>query len=144
MALPLGREGRLGSRPRFDGLGPGVALGGESVYNNRMARGRPDVRAPEGGQAAVVQPQRRTKEPRLYRVLLHNDDYTTMEFVVMVLMQIFRHPEATALQIMLHVHRTGLGVAGVYPFEIAETRVAQVAELARTHEYPLRCTMEMA
>ncbi|MBI5439759.1 MAG: ATP-dependent Clp protease adapter ClpS [Deltaproteobacteria bacterium] len=109
-----------------------------------MARRSDEVRAPEGGQAAVVQPERRTKEPQLYRVLLHNDDYTTMEFVVMVLMKIFHHPEAAAVRIMLHVHQKGMGVAGVYPFEIAETRVTQVVELARQNEYPLRCTMETA
>jgi ATP-dependent Clp protease adaptor protein ClpS len=77
-------------------------------------------------------------------VLLHNDDYTTMEFVVWVLQCVFHHDETTATQIMLHVHRTGIGVAGVYTREVAETRVAQVDTLAREHEFPLRSSMEEA
>lgn len=80
--------------------------------------------------------------PKRYKVLLHNDDYTTMEFVVWVLQAVFHHDETSATQIMLHVHRTGTGVAGVYTREIAESRVAQVEELARRYEYPLRCTVE--
>jgi len=85
---------------------------------------------------------RKVARPKRYKVLLHNDDYTTMEFVVWVLQEVFHHDEAAALQIMLHVHRSGIGVAGVYPREIAETRVAQVEALARRHEYPLRCSIE--
>jgi ATP-dependent Clp protease adaptor protein ClpS len=88
--------------------------------------------------------ERKLKTPRLYKVLLLNDDYTTMEFVVYVLQSIFRLPEAEAVQIMLHVHKNGMGVAGVYPRQIAETRVAQVEALARQHEYPLRCNLEEA
>ena len=84
------------------------------------------------------------KKPRMYKVLLHNDDYTTMEFVVFVLQGIFHHSEAEAMQIMLHVHKNGVGVAGVYTREIAETRIAQVEALARKHEYPLRCSMDEA
>jgi ATP-dependent Clp protease adaptor protein ClpS len=80
----------------------------------------------------------------MYKVLLHNDDYTTMEFVVYVLQGVFHHPEAEAMQIMLHVHKHGIGVAGVYPREVAETRVAQVEALARRHEFPLRCSVEEA
>lgn len=83
-----------------------------------------------------------TKKPELFKVLLLNDDYTTMEFVVWVLQEVFHHDEASAMQIMLHVHRSGIGVAGVYPREIAETRVAQVEALARRHEFPLRCSIE--
>jgi ATP-dependent Clp protease adaptor protein ClpS len=88
--------------------------------------------------------ERKLKTPRLYKVLLLNDDYTTMEFVVYVLQSIFRLPEAEAVQVMLHVHKNGTGVAGVYPRQIAETRVAQVEALARQHEYPLRCNLEEA
>jgi ATP-dependent Clp protease adaptor protein ClpS len=97
------------------------------------------------GEAAVAtRTERRLKKPRMYKVLLHNDDYTTMEFVVYVLQGIFHHGETAAMQIMLHVHKHGIGVAGVYTREIAETRVAQVEALAREHEFPLRCSVEEA
>ena len=84
----------------------------------------------------------RTKKPRKYKVLLYNDDYTTMEFVVYILTQVFKHGPAAATRIMLQTHRTGIGVAGVYTREVAETRVTQVTELAREHGHPLQCTME--
>ena len=96
----------------------------------------------EPGVAVATKPQEKLQKPPLYRVLLHNDDYTTMEFVVWVLMTVFHHDETAAAKIMLHVHKNGLGVAGVYIREIAETRVARVEVLARSHEYPLRCSME--
>ncbi len=89
-----------------------------------------------------VQERSALKRPRLYRVLLHNDDYTTMEFVVRVLMEVFRKSQDEATHIMLHVHTKGLGVCGVYTREIAETKVAQVEDLARKEEHPLLCTME--
>ena len=87
---------------------------------------------------------KKVQNPPLYKVLLHNDDYTTMEFVVFVLQSVFNHDETRATEIMLHVHRHGIGVAGVYPYEIAETRVSQVHELAQQHEFPLRCSLEEA
>ena len=96
----------------------------------------------DGDSAVATETEKRLKRPSLYKVLLHNDDYTTMEFVVHVLTSIFHHPEETAVQIMLHVHRKGVGVAGVYSFEIAETKVRKTVDLARQNEYPLRCTME--
>ncbi len=86
--------------------------------------------------------ERKLKPPPLYQVLLHNDDYTTMEFVVQVLQSVFHRSHAEATQIMLHVHKAGLGVAGVYTREVAETKLAIVEAMARQHEYPLRCTME--
>ncbi len=86
--------------------------------------------------------EKKLKRPPLYKVLLHNDDYTTMEFVVHVLQSVFNHPEAEATAIMLHVHRKGIGVAGVYPYEVAETKVEKVHSLARAHDFPLRCSME--
>ena len=82
------------------------------------------------------------KKPPLFRILLHNDDYTTMEFVVYVLSTIFQQPASEAVRIMLQVHQQGIGVAGVYTYEIAETKVARVSELAKEHQYPLLCTME--
>jgi len=91
-----------------------------------------------------TRPAEKLKRPRRFKVLLHNDDYTTMEFVVWVLQTVFHHDETTATEIMLHVHRNGIGVAGVYSHEIAETRVKQVESLAREHEFPLRSSMEEA
>jgi ATP-dependent Clp protease adaptor protein ClpS len=86
--------------------------------------------------------KKQLKRPRLYKVLLHNDDYTTREFVVHVLQAIFHKPEAEAVRIMLHVHHTGVGVAGLYTREVAETKIRLVEQLARQHEYPLRLSME--
>jgi len=84
----------------------------------------------------------RTKKPSLYRVLLLNDDYTPMEFVVYVLERFFQKSREEATTIMLHVHQNGVGLCGVYTYEVAETKVAQVLDLARRHEHPLQCTME--
>jgi ATP-dependent Clp protease adaptor protein ClpS len=86
--------------------------------------------------------QVRVERPRLYEVVLHNDDYTTQEFVVYVLMKFFQHDAATAQQIMLNVHTKGVGVAGVYPRDIAETKAAQVVRYARDNEMPLRCSVQ--
>jgi ATP-dependent Clp protease adaptor protein ClpS len=93
-------------------------------------------------ESVVVETRPSVKKPPLYRVLLHNDDYTTMPFVVYVLQNIFQHNEADAVRIMLQVHRQGVGVAGVYTHEIAETKVTQTTDLARANEFPLLCTME--
>jgi len=98
--------------------------------------------ADDTGVATDTKTEKKLQKPKMYKVLLHNDDYTTMEFVVYVLQAIFHHDETKAVQIMLHVHKSGIGVAGVYTREIAETRVSQVEELAREHEYPLRCSLE--
>jgi ATP-dependent Clp protease adaptor protein ClpS len=98
----------------------------------------------EVGTVTKTRTERRLKKPKLYKVLLHNDDYTTMEFVVFILQAIFHRSEGEAVQIMLHVHRNGIGVAGVYTYEVAETRIAQVEALARQHEFPLRCSLEEA
>ena len=92
----------------------------------------------------VTESEKKLKAPPLYKVLLHNDDYTTMEFVVQVLQSVFHRSAGDATQIMLHIHKNGLGVAGVYTHEVAETKVAIVDAMARQHEFPLRCTMEEA
>jgi len=98
------------------------------------------------GESEVLDPKTRTKrkvqQPPLYKVLLHNDDYTTMEFVVEVLKTIFHHGEQQALRIMLHVHHSGVGLAGTYPREIAETKAEKAMSLARAAEYPLLVTVE--
>ena len=83
----------------------------------------------------------KVERPKLYEVLLHNDDYTTQEFVVYVLMKFFRHDADTAQKIMLHVHTKGIGVAGVYTYEVAETKASQVMRFAREHEMPLQCSV---
>jgi ATP-dependent Clp protease adaptor protein ClpS len=92
----------------------------------------------------ISETDKEVKKPRLYAVVMHNDHYTTMEFVVQILTEVFHHSEAEAERIMLTVHRHGQAVAGVYSFEIAETKVNRVIELARRHEYPLRCSLEPA
>jgi ATP-dependent Clp protease adaptor protein ClpS len=101
-------------------------------------------REPEFDHGLVTETKKKVKRPPLYKVLLHNDDYTTKEFVVQVLQYVFHKEQTEAVQIMLHVHKKGIGVAGVYTYEIAETKVALVENLARQHEYPLKCTMEEA
>lgn len=97
---------------------------------------------PEGVVVTETRTQKKTRRPRMYRVLLHNDHYTTREFVVEVLMAVFHHSEAEAIRVMLHVHYNGVGVAGVFTREIAETKIAIVERLAREREYPLRLSME--
>jgi ATP-dependent Clp protease adaptor protein ClpS len=90
----------------------------------------------------VVKTKPKTKKPSMYKVLLLNDDYTPMEFVVLVLERFFGKNRTEATDIMLHVHRKGVGVCGVYTYEVAETKVSQVVDFARRHQHPLQCTME--
>jgi len=92
--------------------------------------------------SAVAESEEKVEEPPRFKVLLHNDDYTTMEFVVWVLTQVFNLPEEQAFAVMLNVHVKGVGVAGVYTHEIAEMKVARTTDLAREHEFPLLATME--
>ena len=82
------------------------------------------------------------KEPSLYKVLLHNDDYTTMDFVVMVLETVFNKDSTEATRIMLNVHNQGIGIAGVYTREIGETKISVVHDMARKNQYPLKCSLE--
>jgi len=97
---------------------------------------------PKRQEGVEVKERAKTKRPPLYKVLLHNDDYTTKEFVVMVLQAVFHKSEVDANRIMLHVHENGVGVAGVYPYEVAETKIAKTLALARRYEYPLQLSME--
>jgi ATP-dependent Clp protease adaptor protein ClpS len=108
-----------------------------------MARSR-DAGGSDGGIVTErrTKEQTKTKKPALYKCILLNDDYTPMEFVVEILKQIFHKPQAEATRIMLHVHQNGMGVAGVYPFEIAETKIRTVEELAHESQFPLKCVME--
>ena len=100
----------------------------------------------DGGTGVITrthtETERRLKKPSLYKVLLHNDDYTTREFVVEILRGIFHKAESEAVQIMLHVHQNGVGVAGVYTFEVAEMKVRQVEALALEREFPLMLSIE--
>jgi ATP-dependent Clp protease adaptor protein ClpS len=97
---------------------------------------------PAGAPLAVVEAKPKPQKPSLYRVLILNDDYTPMEFVVYVLERFFNKSREDATRVMLHVHQTGVGVCGVYTYEVAETKVAQVVDMARRHQHPLQCTME--
>jgi ATP-dependent Clp protease adaptor protein ClpS len=103
-----------------------------------------DKREDGGGPATgvVVKPRPKTKKPAMYKVLMLNDDYTPMEFVVHVLERFFQKSRDEATRIMMHVHRRGVGVCGVYTYEVAETKVTQVMDLARQNQHPLQCTIE--
>ncbi|MTI11470.1 ATP-dependent Clp protease adapter ClpS [Curvivirga aplysinae] len=96
----------------------------------------------DGDTGLLTKTKPKTKKPSMYKVLLLNDDYTPMEFVVHVLQSIFNKGQEDAVTIMLHVHQKGVGVCGVYPYEIAETKVTQVMDLARMEQHPLQCTLE--
>jgi ATP-dependent Clp protease adaptor protein ClpS len=95
-------------------------------------------------EKVATKSEEKLKQPPLYKVVIHNDDFTTMEFVVMVLQQVFQHGEADAFRIMWQVHNQGAGVAGIYVHEIAETKAEKGISLARAHEYPLLFTVEEA
>ncbi len=97
---------------------------------------------PQREELPVAESEEKTEEPPLFKVLLHNDDYTTMDFVVHVLQTIFNMPENQAIQVMLNVHVKGIGVAGIYTYEVAEMKVAKTTAVAREQEFPLLCTME--
>ncbi len=94
------------------------------------------------GTAVITRTRNKTKKPSLYKVLLLNDDYTPMEFVVYVLERFFSMDLDQATRVMLHVHQKGVGVCGVYTYEVAETKVTQVMDFAKEHQHPLQCTME--
>ena len=96
------------------------------------------------GLGIATRTRAKTKQPTPYRVLLLNDDYTPMEFVVLVLQRFFRMDMEAATRVMLHVHQKGVGVCGTFSYEVAETKVAQVTEFARQHQHPLQCTLEKA
>ena len=107
-----------------------------------MAKGEPGQELDDDLDIEKQQKAKPPQRPRLYKVLLHNDDFTTMEFVVIVLQTIFHKNANDAVKIMLAVHQQGIGIAGVYPHEIAEAKCSKVAELAQINEFPLLCTLE--
>ena len=99
-------------------------------------------RKDQGETGVIVKQETKTKKPAMYKVLMLNDDYTPMEFVVHVLERFFNKTRGEATRIMLHVHNNGVGVCGVFPLDVAETKVTQVMDLARQHQHPLQCTKE--
>jgi ATP-dependent Clp protease adaptor protein ClpS len=109
---------------------------------DEMSDKRWDEDDDDGSSGVATKSRTQTKKPSLYRVLLLNDDYTPMEFVVYVLERFFNKTREEATKIMLHVHQNGVGVCGVFTYEVAETKVVQVLDLARRNEHPLQCTME--
>jgi ATP-dependent Clp protease adaptor protein ClpS len=123
------------------------------ILSNAAAAGRAPTRAakdpkkggegpPGSGTAVITRTRTQTKRPSMYRVLLLNDDYTPMEFVVVVLRKYFNKGPDEATRIMLHVHHHGVGECGVFSYEVAETKVTQVMDYARKHQHPLQCVME--
>ena len=94
------------------------------------------------GTGVIVKPKPQTKKPSMYKVLMLNDDYTPMEFVVHTLERFFNKNRQEATRIMMHVHRRGVGICGVYTYEVAETKVTQVMDFARQNQHPLQCTLE--
>lgn len=107
---------------------------------SRIDDGDDGAGGPNTGLALKTRP--RTKRPSMYKVLMLNDDYTPMEFVVYVLQRFFNMSSDRATQIMLHVHQRGVGICGVYTYEVAETKVTQVMDLAKENQHPLQCTIE--
>ena len=108
----------------------------------RVTAANKDGEDPGNGVGVATRTRTRTKKPSLYKVLLLNDDYTPMEFVVHILEKFFAKSREDAVEVMLHVHRHGVGICGVFTYEVAETKVAQVIEFSRRHQHPLQCTME--
>jgi ATP-dependent Clp protease adaptor protein ClpS len=96
----------------------------------------------DGDSGTVTLTRTKTQKPSMYKVLLLNDDYTPMEFVIYVLQRFFSKSAEDATKVMLHVHQSGVGICGVFTYEVAETKVTQVMDLARQHDHPLQCTME--
>jgi ATP-dependent Clp protease adaptor protein ClpS len=120
-----------------DGFGKG------SIWmSDRERIGRNIEGTPTTGVAVKAKPK--AKKPSMFKVIMLNDDYTPMEFVVMVLERFFAKTHEEATRIMLHVHQKGVGVCGVYTYEVAETKVTQVMDSARQHQHPLQCTLERA
>ena len=108
----------------------------------KMSNDKDDDNNNDGSTGVSTQLRSRTKKPSLYKVLLLNDDFTPMEFVIVVLERFFNKRQEDATDIMLHVHQNGVGLCGVFTYEVAETKVTHVMDFARQHQHPLQCTME--
>ena len=134
--------GRMGG-PREPGAPDGPPGDPPAGPPNQRPPGRGgDDGEGEGRTGALTLTRTRTKKPSMYKVLMLNDDYTPMEFVVDVLQRIFQKNRDEATQIMLHVHQKGVGICGVYTYEVAETKVTQTVDYARKNQHPLQCTLE--
>jgi ATP-dependent Clp protease adaptor protein ClpS len=116
----------------------------ERLGDDNGGEGGGDTEPPGTGLGLATRTRTRTKQPTPYRVLLLNDDYTPMEFVVLVLQRFFRMNMEEATRVMLHVHQKGVGVCGEFSYEVAETKVSQVIDFARENQHPLQCTLEKA
>ncbi len=130
---------------RFELIDYVLTAGGPKGPEGPSGPGGPGQDGEDEGEdrtGLVTKTRPKTKRPSLYKVLLLNDDYTPMEFVVHVLERFFNKNRDEATNIMLHVHHKGVGICGVYTYEVAETKVTQVTDFARQHQHPLQCTME--
>lgn len=112
------------------------------MLGSNLEMSKPDRSPDEGDGQTITQTRPTTKKPSLYKVILLNDDYTPMDFVILILRRFFHKGEPDATRIMLEVHNQGAGIAGVFPYEVAETKVYQVNEFSRTNRHPLKCIME--
>jgi ATP-dependent Clp protease adaptor protein ClpS len=119
--------------------GFGALLPVKTTIRMQGKKGEDDA---SGGTGTVTLTRTKTKKPSMYKVLLLNDDYTPMEFVIYVLQRFFSRSAEDATKVMLHVHQNGVGICGVFTYEVAETKVTQVMDLALQHDHPLQCTME--
>ncbi len=131
-----------GDRRKDDGRTDGGRTDGGRTDGGRTDGGRTDGAGDTPNTSVVVKARPKTRKPAMYKVLMLNDDYTPMEFVVHVLERFFQKSREEATRIMLHVHRRGVGVCGVFTYEVAETKVTQVMDLARQNQHPLQCTIE--
>jgi ATP-dependent Clp protease adaptor protein ClpS len=122
------------------GIGAGEKCGSIACISMSKKNNGSDNGDLRGGIVTKTEPK--TKKPSLYKVLLLNDDYTPMDFVVFILERFFNKAHDEANRIMMHVHQKGVGICGVYTYEVAETKVAQVMNFSRQHQHPLQCTME--
>jgi ATP-dependent Clp protease adaptor protein ClpS len=121
-------------------IGPGRTRMADDDRKRRDTGGAGNSGGP--GTAVITKTKPQTKRPNMYRVLILNDDYTPMEFVVHILERFFGKDHEAATRIMLHVHHHGIGECGIYTYEVAETKVTQVMDFARKHQHPLQCVME--
>jgi ATP-dependent Clp protease adaptor protein ClpS len=136
-------KANCGSEGAFpDGHRPNIMMA-ETRRNVRTEMSGIEKRGDEGPTTGtVVKAKPKTKKPSMYKVLMLNDDYTPMEFVVHILERFFSKTRDEATRIMLHVHRRGVGICGVFTYEVAESKVTQVMDFARQHQHPLQCTLE--